>query len=355
MSGFEEGLWRVYERTMYAMVGMPGILSEPMVAARTARARSMRKVNKWCQGLLTTLAVVLIFLLSFMVLAHFSFLGKGNGTCLITKLNNNTLPKDIILRLQFGTSMNPVNDSNLMSNFVPEYEFSRMGSFIAMNNIFREKHLVETINITLGDECISSPLLAWMIGHDTVIINQLLFAFGTGGSLHNLETNEFWSWTDSQVEKRMDSYLFSMNTLWNLIEIPLDILISFFLVTCITSMLIRILLSSGVIIVYPVLYCGMKLCRNQQQQHEVSIEDTISSIFRVAYPWLGGQIAQLHARGRSVWPLVIAHVSRVFVYWSVYQACQFVWSMWFFNKSVPAGMTDWCYGLFMLVEYYVML
>jgi hypothetical protein len=133
-------------------------------------------------------------------------------------------------------------------------------------------------------------------------------------------------------------------------------------VTCITALLTRILISGGVIFMYPLLYLigrcqnyhanpNDPIARNRANQNYMNV---IGNVFRVAYPWLGGQVTQLHERNRSVWPLVIAHTSRVIIYWSMYEACQIVWNYWFYAKSVPAGMLDWMPAIFLTIEYFSM-
>ena len=342
---FEEGLWRVYERSLYLMVGTPGTIPEDDIHGRATRSRKLRQLEKYCQGILTLSAISFFCVFIFLIFAHFTFIGVNSGACLVPKVNY-SFPKDVILRLRFGESS--TTDSPY---FVAEYEFSRSISFAALDNAMRKKHVVKTRNITLGDECISTSLSLWasIVGHDTVIINQLLFGLHRGGVLHNLNTNEYWTWSDEQIIKHTQRGV--LDTMWNLISVPVNATVSYMLITCVTALLIRILLSSGVIVIYPLLFLLGRCSSNASLANPTMI----ANVFRIAYPWLGRPIMQLQTHHRSVWPLVFAHIFKVCVYWSIYEACQIMWNYWFFAKSVPSGMTDWAYGMFMFVEYYSML
>ena len=344
MSSFEEGLWRVYERTLYTIAGPPGTIPENNVQARASRTRKQRRTTKICTAILTITASIILLLLTFMFAAHLSFIGKGNGQCLVQKLQqvNYTLPKDVVLRLRFGAT-----ESSIPTEFVAEYEFSRLAAFVLLSEELRQQHIVQAINITLDHTCITSPTFASFVGHDTVIINQLLFGLQHGGVLHNLMTEETWNWSDEQIAKHTNRNVF--DTIWNLMVLVANGTIGFMLITCLTSLLIRILLSSGVIFIYPVLYA---LGRCSTLNTNVAM---IANIFRVAYPWLGGEIVELQRSRASVWPLVIAHSTRVLVYWCIYEASNITWNYWFYAKSLPEGMVDWAYGLFMLIEYFSMM
>jgi len=358
-STFELGLFRFYEHTIMQLVGPAGTILEDDVEARARRSRQARFTTKLCTGFLTISTITIITLVLFLVAAHLVFIGPGSGTCLPSKLapyvNHSSFPKDIVLRLRFGSTPDSSTD------FVAEYEFSRSAAFATLTDELRTKHLVQTINITLAEDCISSPFFASLVGHDTVIINQLLFGLLHGGNLHNLISDEWWNWTDEQIAAHTQRGI--GQTCSNLFSTVSDSIVSFFLVTSITALLIRILLSSGVIALYPLFYIAGR-CRNWHNatgddiaaaRNHRNLTNMIGNVFRAAYPWLGSQIIQLHARHRSVWPLVIAHLGRVVVYWTMYEACQIVWNLWFYNKSVPAGMLDWMPAIFLMIEYYSML
>ena len=64
---------------------------------------------------------------------------------------------------------------------------------------------------------------------------------------------------------------------------------------------------------------------------------------------------ELRSSGRPVWAFVLAHAAHVFVYWTIYSACQSAWSYWFYPKSIPAGLHSALFGVFMVVEYYSMV
>jgi hypothetical protein len=63
----------------------------------------------------------------------------------------------------------------------------------------------------------------------------------------------------------------------------------------------------------------------------------------------------LRARNQSVVPFLIAHISRVLLYYVFYEACQMTFAMWFYNQQLPGQRELFLFGIMMLWEYYGMI
>lgn len=78
-------------------------------------------------------------------------------------------------------------------------------------------------------------------------------------------------------------------------------------------------------------------------------------ILTLSYPWLGLPVEILRARQKPIGPLISAHLVRVIVLYSMYEACQLAWAMWLYNKPVQSGLQLWVYGVVMVWEYFSMI
>ena len=78
-------------------------------------------------------------------------------------------------------------------------------------------------------------------------------------------------------------------------------------------------------------------------------------ILTMSYPWLGIPVDRLRQQNKPITPLIVAHLVRVLVLYSMYEACQLAWGVWLYDKPVPAGLQLWVYGIVMIWEYYSMI
>ena len=101
------------------------------------------------------------------------------------------------------------------------------------------------------------------------------------------------------------------------LSILLTSLCSFFILSTITALLVRVLISSGVVLLFPCFY----LC-------QINLR-----IITLSYPWIGVPMEVLRSRNESVIPFLIAHTSRVIIYYVFYEAVQQAVSIWFYSDS----------------------
>jgi len=75
----------------------------------------------------------------------------------------------------------------------------------------------------------------------------------------------------------------------------------------------------------------------------------------LSYPWIGVPLEILRARNQSATPFIIAHLSKVFVYYFLYQATQVVFAQYFYNQNQPGQAYLWIFVIMMMWEYYSMI
>ena len=79
-------------------------------------------------------------------------------------------------------------------------------------------------------------------------------------------------------------------------------------------------------------------------------------ILALSYPWIGS--ARTAIANRQIHPqshLICAHVSKILLYYVMYEACQAAWSVVVYSKSIPEALPVWIYGLAMILEYFSMV
>ena len=78
------------------------------------------------------------------------------------------------------------------------------------------------------------------------------------------------------------------------------------------ALIVRMLISSGVVIMFPLFYCIRR----------VGV-DLDLEILTMSYPWLGRPVARLQREGKPVTPIIVAHCIRVVVLYSMYEVRTF--------------------------------
>lgn len=78
-------------------------------------------------------------------------------------------------------------------------------------------------------------------------------------------------------------------------------------------------------------------------------------IISLSYPWIGLPMELFRARHQSAVPFICAHITRVIVYYSVYEATQLAFSEWFYGQGRPSQRELWLFAIMMLWEYYGMI
>ncbi|CAN0403235.1 unnamed protein product, partial [Discosporangium mesarthrocarpum] len=96
----------------------------------------------------------------------------------------------------------------------------------------------------------------------------------------------------------------------------------------VTALTVRTLLSSGIVIIFPLVLLLEKL----------GLATINLNIWVILYPWLGLPIAALRMDGKPITPFVMGHLAQVIVYYSVYNACLQAWSVWLYDKSMTTTL-----------------
>lgn len=113
-------------------------------------------------------------------------------------------------------------------------------------------------------------------------------------------------------------------------------LLSFFLVTSVTALIVRVLTSSGVVLMFPMF----------EMFRHAGIPGADERILALSYPWIGAdrravRTNQTHPQNH----LICAHMTKIVLYYVMYEACQAAWSVVLYNKSIPEALPVWIYGL----------
>jgi hypothetical protein len=89
--------------------------------------------------------------------------------------------------------------------------------------------------------------------------------------------------------------------------------LAFFLVTSVTSLIVRVLTSSGVVLMFPMFTLLRSLGLTGANERVISL----------SYPWIGAARAAVSAeRSHPQGHLVCAHVTKVLLYYIMYEGCQ---------------------------------
>jgi len=247
----------------------------------------------------------------------------------------------------------------------PHYRFSIDDALLFMDTKSAYLHNITLVNITVTERCLSTgsddgvvsfftaagEFLSQIYGMDSVIINQLMYGIRApdgslqGGHMQSMETKERWGWRKDQL----DSYepdLSIIDWLLKKIGILSMSLLAFFLITSVTSLIVRVLTSSGVVLMFPLFSCFRAFGMSGADER----------ILALSYPWIGharGAIAQqrIHPQSHLVW----AHIAKIILYYVMYEACQAAWSVVLYAKSIPEALPVWIYGFAMIWEYFSMV
>lgn len=98
--------------------------------------------------------------------------------------------------------------------------------------------------------------------------------------------------------------------------------LAFLLISATTAIIVRVLMTSGVVILFPVFICLRRLGMRALQFRLLSL----------SYPWLGVPIQRLRARRKPLLPFIMAHLVRVFVFYFMYEASQTFFAEFLYNK-----------------------
>lgn len=346
---YERALFRVHDRTLESLK-----MNEPCFPGRCGNSVTPRSVCAAIEVLLLSFAALCLLLLG---VAHNSFVGEHAPPCVFEELRylqkrenlawdlanpnpaNLTKPKiplldkNSILALHItahgdstseylhkieasdGNNMKG-NESSWSGEFVPHYRFAPNPALLGLSSRFVKAHDVSVVNLTVARSCFTQgdsnrAAVVGLLGYDTIVINQLLtLDLPTGGLFENSRTGEEWYWRSTFAEhfgRQKKSMPFGEAIAYK-VGIVGQTAMSFFFTATITALIVRMLISSGVVIMFPLFYCVRRVGVNLDLD-----------ILTMSYPWLGRPVARLEAQNKPTAPLIAAHCIRVVVLYSMYE------------------------------------
>ena len=226
------------------------------------------------------------------------------------------------------------------NNATYDYLFAESRALIFMDQNMRSEHKFAVYNATLDDACFGTglaPLLLPLGGVDVAVTNMLMHTVKKGG-LIKTKANDYYGWGAADIVLYHDFAEWASFKL----SILLVSVFAFFVLSCTTALLVRILISSGVVLVFPLFWLfGVPVFNNR--------------IISLSYPWLGVPMEMLRNNNRSPYPFLMSHVSKILLYYTLYEAAQFTFSLWFYGNAYPGQKELWLYAIVMLWEYYSMI
>lgn len=229
---------------------------------------------------------------------------------------------------------------NLTKRF--DYVFTTEISLVTMPLQMLNQHNFKIINISLAGMpmCYGNAISQLFIpfgGYDTVMQNNLMTSIKKGGILVTATDNYYiWSLSDIVMYRDFPEWLVLK------ISIVVESLFSFFAISCVTALLVRVLISSGVVLVFPIFWMfGVPVINNR--------------IIALSYPWLGVPIELMRASNLTPTPFIISHLVKVVIYYMLYEAAQLAFSMWFYNSRYPSPVDLWLFAVMLILEYYSMV
>lgn len=266
---YERALFRVYERLLEG-VGESG---------------TPNSINKICRLFEFTALTLAITLLISLGILHVSFV--GNGGCLPQILedyalihqnsSNFNFSNDQILQIFLDDAYSPYSSRRLdllateyqpfnltlenktsfsLSNKAPpDFEFSRKWSVLNLDDATRANHNFELINVTMsGERCFGGPLQQLLLplgGVSPVVANNVMYSIGTGGIL-KASHGQSYSWRHAPQARNS---LAVSDWIFGKLGIVIISCLSFFVLSTTTALLVRVLISSGVVMLFPIFSC----------------------------------------------------------------------------------------------------
>jgi len=245
------------------------------------------------------------------------------------------------------------------------YRYAMDDALLFLDETSAFLHNVTLVNVTVTERCLSTgsddgkltfltaigEFLSQIYGMDSIIINQLMYgirgtdgASFTSGYVKSVETQERWGWHKEQMETFEDNSFVE----WVLKKIGIMLMsaLAFFLITSVTSLIVRVLTSSGVVLMFPLFTCFRAM----------GMPGADERILSLSYPWIGSaRVAISNQRVHPQSHLVWAHVTKIVLYYVMYEACQAAWSVVLYAKSIPEALPVWIYGFAMIWEYFSMV
>lgn len=286
-------------------------------------------------------------------LAAFGFDGSGNDPLTANDGNFlNSLYKfkkmdsvPVALNMSDSFTRNKTVPININNATKPrDYEFAFDYSVLSLPEDIRKSHNFDIVNVTFaGTECLGSPLLQMLVplgGVDTLVLNAVMFTFKKPGVLES-GAGDLYSWSPTDVSPYTNVFEW-LN--FKLLVLVWSLFAFFFLSTS-TALMVRVLISSGVVLLFPVFWLLQAF----------GMQPINMRIISLSYPWLGIPIELLQATRQSAVPFVIAHLARVIVLYFMYESTEIFMAMFFYDQREPGSKELWLYAIMMLWEYFSMI
>lgn len=147
------------------------------------------------------------------------------------------------------TNFTSLNDTIADEKITPDYQFAMSWAVLSLSEEIRQNHHFETINISYTSECFGTPLQQNFLpfgGIDVIVLNNVMASIPSGGVLTSL-SGESYSWQRFPLQPPQ-SFLdwLSFKT-----SILTKALFSYFILSTTTALVVRILISSGVVLLLP--------------------------------------------------------------------------------------------------------
>lgn len=205
-----------------------------------------------------------------------------------------------------------------------DYKFTFNSALLLLPYKELKQHQFTTVNVSmLGEACYGSALTQSLIplgGVDSLVVNALMFTFRKPGHVFT-GTGDYFRWS------QLDIVPYSTISEWVSFKVAVLFysMFAFFFLTTITALLVRILISSGVVMIFPIFWILQLF----------GFAPLNLRIVAISYPWIGLPLEMIRARNQSIAPFIVGHLSRVVVYYFLYQATQLVFAVWFYNRDSP--------------------
>lgn len=331
---YEKSLFRVYERTISYLLA-----DEPCCGG----SKPTRVLGAVQRGCLYTAAVLIAGLVFF----HVTFVGQPGCLGAVLRHANHMSANGTSLLGQYdflAVSIENYRGGHPVNASAAQYEYSPSYLVAAMDEDFRSSHLIKSFNVSFPRKCFGEGLTLWavenVVGYDTIMVNYFMHTMKTDGYLKSIDSGERWSWVAVQLAE----FTTILDVFFNKVAVVLYSVFAFFIMSSVNAVVLHTLISSGVAMVYPIILFIQRLGRRTIPM----------AIVNSSYPWIGRPIERLQARNRAIRPLVEAHLTKVFVLYTMYEACQLAWDRWLYNKSYPLGLPLCLYSTMMLLEFYSM-
>ncbi|CAM9675562.1 unnamed protein product [Chrysoparadoxa australica] len=267
----------------------------------------------------------------------------------ITLSSGKRISSDLVIGIHIGNRTQDTYAAAVASgevnatDFEAHYMFTGNPVVLFLGEKLRREHNFKSLNVSLEEnECWGGDFtrsLLSLTGYDTPVINMFMFTFHSRGMLINTESQAEWFWSSTSIPPRDGWGL--LDRLSFKVGVATQSVLAFVLVTTVTALVVRILLSSGVVVMFPFLLCLERLPRGIDFH-----------LLSASYPWLGMPMERLRRQGKPLTPFIMGHVMQVLVFYGMYNACQLAWAMWLYDKTMSPSMEIWLYGMVMLWDYF---